>query len=305
MSSGNSYLGLPLEINDDEEVKKYVDEVKSYQKLTPEEEHEQFLKVKSGDMEARDKIFHANLDIVLKVIKNFKTQNKTIYNMDLIQEGNIQLLKAVETYDVNSSKSFKIYAYQVIYSALAKKLYSEGLMINIPYALILELKKYEETLEKLTIEYGRKPEKEEIACEMDGDNCYFWPIDTKKIQAYETLSQPVISLDTLTGIENQVYSLVDDENVGLENAYNDKKKEVVRDVLFKVPLTNDELTVIILKYGFYNGVCYTGNDIAKILKMTVQNVSLIGKRALKKILRYGGKDIFIYYLNTEQESLKK
>lgn len=265
----------------------YFQEIGNIPILTKQEEVELFKRIEQGDIQARNKLIESNLKLVISIVKSFSFTPNANDFFELIQEGNLGLLIALEHYDYTKNFKFSTYATPWIKKYVLEKMINMNHIIKLPnyiYRLCMKVKKEES---KLTSCLGRNPTIQELSQEVD------LPIPKVQYlkQILKQISYPILSLESSTDNES---CKTEDNEVELMNFIADtsadihsqlQKKEMLSQ-LYEILnfLTDSEKEVLILRYGLLdNGKKKTLSEVSNILKKSKAGVSHLEKRALDKI----------------------
>lgn len=265
----------------------YNRDIEAYKLLTPEEEKELFIKLREGDSEAKEKLITSNLRLVLTVVKKFR-HKCNIPTLDLIQEGNIGLIKAVQNFDESKGYKFSTYATIAITTSIVDYVSTSEKVIKIPKNINSKIKKYKYFVSEFEEKKHRNPTIDEIAEAMN--------TDIEEVKKIISLDKTILSLDKNYNDENVDLSennwLVSPQNVE-EDAILSSLKEQIWEVITHSNLSERELFVLKMRYGINEeNVCYAFSYIADLLHISRQAVFQMENIALKKIR----KNIEITYL---------
>jgi RNA polymerase primary sigma factor len=258
-------------------VQHYLKEIGKTPLLTKEEEKELAKRASLGDESARQKLIKANLRLVVSIAKHYINRSPNLSILDLIQEGNIGLSRAVKKFDYRKGFKFSTYATWWIRQSITRALADQSRTIRIPVHMVETLTKYSQVRRDLAQQLGREPLDEEIANEMN--------IDVSKVRHLKRISQEVISLETPIG---------DDEDSTLAELIRDDKtaspekqatRAFLRDILNEImqDLTEREREVISMRFGLKDGVTHTLEEVGQKLGVTRERIRQIEAKTLEKI----------------------
>jgi len=259
-------------------VQMYLKEIGQYPQLTAEEEKELAKRIEKGDKEAKKKLIQCNLRLVVSIAKKYIGQSSSLSFLDLIQEGNLGLFKAVEKFDWRKGYKFSTYATWWIRQAISRALADQGRTVRIPVHMIESLSKFSQVKRRLFQELGREPLPEEIAAEMG--------LEVEKVYHLMKISQETVSLQTPVG-EDEEDSLLEefiaDEKTPppSKEAARELLKERLREIL--KDLTPREQKIISMRFGLENGVTHTLEEVGKVCGVTRERIRQIEAKALQKI----------------------
>ena len=278
-------------------VNAYIKNINSLERYNKEEENDLIVRAQNGDKEARNKIMEGNLKLVLTIAKRYI--NNGLSYEDLIQEGNFGLIRAIEKYDFSKDCKFSTYAFLWIRQYISRYIANKSKVIRLPVYLHDRLSNYRRTYSSLVQQLRREPTQEEMAKEMK--------VSLDVIKTYAFYSTPTSSLNEtiIDGETTELQDLIPDENVSVDqSAMDNYLSDDVNELLLSSKLTERELDVIKLRYGFYNNKPYTLEEIGKKYGITRERVRQIENKALdkirssKKVLNYAG------YMDLPKESFK-
>lgn len=258
-----------------EELKIYLNEINQIPLLSAEDEKELAIKAAQGDSAAKEKLINSNLKLVVSIAKKF--QGNGISFLDLIQEGNIGLITAIDKFDTSLGYRFSTYAYYWIKTTISRAVNQQNRSIRIPVYMVEKLSKYKKTEQELSQKYNREPTENEIAEKMD--------ISVKEIRELKEYLSDAISLDAPIGEdkEDSFGSFVEDSSNG--NPADNYEKEDMSKILLKVLDTLPEREAGILKMRF--GIGYSSpltlEEVGKRYSLTRERVRQIESSALKKM----------------------
>ena len=266
---------LMNQANVDDPVKMYLKDIGKVPLLTQEEEIELAKRMAAGDEEAKRRLSEANLRLVVSIAKRYV--GRGLLFLDLIQEGNFGLMKAVEKFDYTKGFKFSTYSTWWIKQSITRAIADQARTIRIPVHMVETINKLTRVTRQLTQKLGREPVVDEIAKEMN--------ISEEKVREIMKISQDTVSLDTPVGEEedSNLGTFIQDENAisPQESATQVMLKEQLLEVLNS--LTPREQKVIMLRYGIEDGHSRTLEDVGKEFNVTRERIRQIEAKALKKL----------------------
>ena len=266
---------LAAEYNLDDPVRMYLKEIGQVKLLTAEEETELARRVSEGDKAAKDKLTEANLRLVVSIAKKYS--GRGLHILDLIQEGNTGLIRAVDKFDYTKGNKFSTYATWWIRQAITRAIADQARTIRVPVHMVEVINKATRCNRKLVQELGREPTIEEVAAELN------LPIE-KIIEANRTAAD-TLSLDTPVGDEEDttIGSFVEDDNtLGPADATsNTLLAEALGEILGT--LTEREADVLRMRFGMYDGRTHTLEEVGQIFGVTRERIRQIENKAIRKL----------------------
>ena len=254
---------------------KYLQEIGKEELITVEEEVELAQRIKKGDQEALEKLTKANLRFVVSVAKQYQNQGLSL--PDLINEGNLGLIKAAEKFDYRKGYKFSTYATWWIRQAITRAIADQARTIRIPVHMVETINKLIRVSRQLLQELGREPSPEEIAAEMD--------MPVERVREILKISQEPVSMETPIGEEEDSHlgDFIEDDNVPApaEAAAFTLLKEQLDEVLST--LTDREQKVLRLRFGLEDGRARTLEEVGKEFKVTRERIRQIEAKALRKL----------------------
>ncbi len=296
-----------IDLLDDEELLKnvsiedstqsYLKEIEKFDLLTYEEEQELGKRMEQGDFEAKKRFIESNLRLVVSIAKRYLGRGMLF--LDLIGEGNLGLIQAVDKFDYKKGNKFSTYATWWIRQAIKRALSEKARAVRIPTNKVEIINKMKRSIESLKKELGREPEPKEIAKALNKTEAY--------IEDLIIISQEITSLDISYGEDsNTTLSdlIADDkalrpEEIILESSLKEKIKEVLND------LKEKEQKVLILRFGLDGGEPQTLEEVGKVFNLTRERIRQIEAKALKKLRQPSRANQIKHYLldNTETKKL--
>jgi len=256
-------------------IKAYLKDIRPIPLLTAEEEIVLARKIQKGDRAARDKMIRSNLRLVISIAKRYV--NLGVALSDLIEEGNIGLMKSVEKFDPERGFRFSTYAAWWIKQGVSRAVIDQGKMIRVPVYMNEEILKYKKALEKLTHKLKRKPRFGEVAKRMK--------IPVARVRELEKCISKISSLDAPIS-ENgtgQIKDIIEDSNIVAPDAQLERFFNKERALEFLEMLDDRERKILELRYGLKDGNTHTLAEIAEVLGVSRERVRQIEAATIKKI----------------------
>ncbi len=268
-------VDLAAEYNLDDPVRMYLKEIGQIKLLSAEEEVELAQKVSEGDQNAKNKLTEANLRLVVSIAKKYS--GRGLHILDLIQEGNTGLIRAVDKFDWTKGNKFSTYATWWIRQAITRAIADQARTIRVPVHMVEVINKATRCNRKLVQELGREPTVEEIAAELG------LPVE-KIIEANRTAAD-TLSLDTPVGDEEDtsIGSFVEDERTPgpADATSNAMLAEALKEILDT--LTEREADVLRMRFGMYDGRTHTLEEVGQIFGVTRERIRQIENKAIRKL----------------------
>ena len=268
-------VDLAAEYNLDDPVRMYLKEIGQIKLLSAEEEVELAKAVAEGDPAAKNKLTEANLRLVVSIAKKYS--GRGLHILDLIQEGNTGLIRAVDKFDWTKGNKFSTYATWWIRQAITRAIADQARTIRVPVHMVEVINKATRCNRKLVQELGREPTVEEIAAELN------LPVE-KIIEANRTAAD-TLSLDTPVGDEEDtsIGSFVEDERTPgpADATSNALLAEALKEILDT--LTEREADVLRMRFGMYDGRTHTLEEVGQIFGVTRERIRQIENKAIRKL----------------------
>ena len=268
-------VDLAAEYSLDDPVRMYLKEIGQVKLLSAEEEVELAKRVAEGDQAAKNKLTEANLRLVVSIAKKYS--GRGLHILDLIQEGNTGLIRAVDKFDWTKGNKFSTYATWWIRQAITRAIADQARTIRVPVHMVEVINKATRCNRKLVQELGREPTVEEIAAELN------LPVE-KIIEANRTAAD-TLSLDTPVGDEEDtsIGSFVEDERTPgpADATSNALLAEALKEILDT--LTEREADVLRMRFGMYDGRTHTLEEVGQIFGVTRERIRQIENKAIRKL----------------------
>lgn len=266
---------ITKDVNINDPVRMYLKEIGKISLLTLEEEQNLSIRVADGDEEAKRLLAESNLRLVVSIAKRYV--GRGLLFLDLIQEGNIGLMKAVDKFDYDKGYKFSTYATWWIRQAITRALADQARTIRVPVHMVETINKMSRIQRQLTLELNREPSEEEIAKKMG--------VSVEKVREVFKISQEPVSLETPIGEEEDSHLgdfLKDESSLSPEEyTENEILKEEIKEVL--ETLQPREQEVLELRFGLIDGTCHTLEDVGKRFNVTRERIRQIEAKALRKL----------------------
>ncbi|KKS26044.1 MAG: RNA polymerase sigma factor [Parcubacteria group bacterium GW2011_GWA2_42_11] len=263
-------------------VQMYLREIGRVSLLNAREEIELAKRIEKNDEEAKQRLTNANLRLVVSIAKRYVGRSPNLTLLDLIQEGNIGLFKAVEKYDWHKGYKFSTYATWWIRQAITRALADQARTIRIPVHMVETISKYIQVKRRLLQDLGREPLPEEIASEMG--------IEVEKVRQIIKISQETVSLESPVGEGDEDSTLgefIEDDKTILPSSSAARKllKEQLGDIL--KDLAPREQKILRMRFGLEDGVTHTLEEVGQEFGVTRERIRQIEAKALEKIRQHG------------------
>lgn len=262
-------------------VQMYLKEIGKTPLLSKDEERDLAKRSEKGDEEARQKLMKANLRLVVSIAKRYVNRTPHLSILDLIQEGNIGLSRAVEKFDYRRGFKFSTYATWWIRQAITRALADQSRTVRIPVHMVETISKYTQVRRQLIQELGRDPLAEEIAAEMG--------IDVDKVRHIQKISQEVLSIETPIGDEEDstLSDFIPDERNATPSQLTARAmlRDLIKEIM--IDLTEREQQILKMRFGLDDGISHTLEEVGKAFGVTRERIRQIEAKALEKIREHG------------------
>lgn len=276
----------------DDSVRLYLREIGKIPLLSAEEELELAQKVVAGDKKAKDKMAEANMRLVVSIAKRYSGRGLDL--LDLIQEGNTGLLRAVEKFDPDKGFKFSTYATWWIRQAITRAIADQARTIRIPVHMVETINKLLRTQRRMTQELNREPTIEELAKELE--------MEPEKVEYVMKIKQDITSLDAGVGRDGDeedsvLRDFIEDEDSATpeESAASQLLKEQVQEILST--LSDREQKIIKMRFGLENGKSHTLEEVGQEFAVTRERIRQIEAKALAKLRKHKDSKKLHDYLN--------
>jgi len=260
-------------------IQMYLKEIGKYQLITAQMEKDYAKRILEGEEEAKNMLARANLRLVVSIAKKYASRSSNLTLLDLIQEGNLGLFKAVDKFDYTRGFKFSTYATWWIRQAITRALADQSRTIRIPVHMVETISKYKRVVRQLAQDLGRDPLPEEVATEMG--------LDLKKIHIIEKIKQSTVSLEAPVGDEGDSRSIladfIPDEKLDSPDKVASRRilSEHVQEILDE--LTPKERRILEMRVGLADGVNHTLETVGKEFGVTRERIRQIEAKAHEKI----------------------
>ena len=262
-------------------VQMYLKEIGRISLISGEEEKELARKIEAGDGDAKNKLAQANLRLVVSIAKKYVGRTPNLTLLDLIQEGNLGLFRAVEKFDWRKGYKFSTYATWWIRQAVTRAIADQGKTIRIPVHMVETISKYQQVRRRLTQDWGRDPLAEELAAEMN--------VDVEKIHHIQKISQDTVSLEAPVGDDDEdsvLGDFIEDEKQlsPAQEAARKLLKDHIREIL--VDLMPREQKILRMRFGLDDGITHTLEEVGKEFGVTRERIRQIEAKAIERIRQH-------------------
>jgi RNA polymerase primary sigma factor len=262
-------------------IQMYLKEIGQYPLIGAHEEKELAKRIEAGDDEAKNLLAKANLRLVVSIAKKYANRSPDLTLLDLIQEGNLGLFKAVDKFDWSKGFKFSTYATWWIRQSITRALADQSRTIRVPVHMVETIAKYKQVVRRLSQDLGREPLPEEIATEMG--------LDVDKIYTIEKIDQNTVSLDTPVGEDEDKSTygdfIADDKILSPDQ---ESSRRILADQVQEIlgDLSEKEREILALRHGLTDGIQHTLEEVGKMFGVTRERIRQIEAKAHEKIRQH-------------------
>ncbi len=263
-------------------IQMYLKEIGQYPLISGSEEKELAKRIQLGDQDAKGLLAKANLRLVVSIAKKYANRSPDLTLLDLIQEGNLGLFKAVDKFDWSKGFKFSTYATWWIRQSITRALADQSRTIRVPVHMVETIAKYKQVVRRLFQDLGREPLPEEIATEMG--------LDVDKIYTIEKIDQNTVSLDTPVNDDDDKASafgdfIADDKILSPDQ---ESSRRILADQVQEIlgDLSEKEREILALRHGLNDGIQHTLEEVGKMFGVTRERIRQIEAKAHEKIRQH-------------------
>jgi RNA polymerase primary sigma factor len=271
---------LKSEYSNNDSIQTYLKEIGQYPLITPDEEVKLAKRIEKGDKEAKEVLMKANLRLVVSTAKKYALRSQDLTLLDLIQEGNVGLYKAVEKFDWTKGFKFSTYATWWIRQAITRALADQSRTIRIPVHMVETIAKYKQVYRRLSQDLGREPTADEIATEMG--------IEVEKVRMVENINQDTVSLEKPVGDSDEsdrstLGDFIADDKI--LSPQQEASRRILQDQIREIlnDLSEKERQIIIMRNGLDGGTPHTLEEVGQHFQVTRERIRQIESKVHEKI----------------------
>jgi RNA polymerase primary sigma factor len=264
-------------------IQMYLKEIGQYPLISGNQEKELAKRIEAGDIEAKNLLARANLRLVVSIAKKYVGRSPDLTLLDLIQEGNLGLFKAVDKFDWTKGYKFSTYATWWIRQAITRALADQSRTIRVPVHMVETIAKYKQVVRRLTQDLGRDPLPEEIATEMN--------MEVDKIYQIEKIDQATVSLESPVGDDgddgkSKLGDFLADDKILSPDQETSRRiiSDQVREILDDLP--PKERKILEMRHGLTDGITHTLEEVGKVFGVTRERIRQIEAKAHEKIRQH-------------------
>jgi len=278
---GRRALALDQDLTATDSVQMYLKEIGRIPLISADEEKELARRIEAGDEDAKNRLAQANLRLVVSIAKRYVGRTPHLTMLDLIQEGNLGLFRAVEKFDWRKGYKFSTYATWWIRQAVTRAIADQGKTIRIPVHMVETISKFQQVRRRLTQDLGREPLAEELAAEMN--------IEVDKIHHIQKISQDTVSLEAPVGEDDEDSTLgdfIEDKQMltPAQEAARKLLKDHIKEIL--VDLMPREQKILRMRFGLDDGISHTLEEVGKEFGVTRERIRQIEAKAIERIRQH-------------------
>ncbi len=263
-------------------IQMYLKEIGQYPLINAHEEKELAKRIQTGDEEAKNLLAKANLRLVVSIAKKYANRSPDLTLLDLIQEGNLGLFKAVDKFDWSKGFKFSTYATWWIRQSITRALADQSRTIRVPVHMVETIAKYKQVVRRLFQDLGREPLPEEIATEMG--------IEPEKVYMIEKIDQNTVSLDAPVGDDGDDKSMFGDfiPDDKILSPDQESSRRILADQVNEIlsDLSEKEREILALRHGLNDGIQHTLEEVGKMFGVTRERIRQIEAKAHEKIRQH-------------------